>query len=475
MKSLFALALFLPYTEGFVVETFDVIVVGSGSGMLVASAAVDQGSRVALIEHGKMGGTCINVGCVPSKMLIYPTDVISTIQVAGKLGVNAKVESVDLNNIVSRMHAVVEEDSGHQALAVEATPTLVWLKETAEFISDYTMKVGQRTITAPKIFIVSGARHGLPPIKGIDKIGYLTSDTVLELQKPPKSLLIVGGGYIGMEYGHFFSGIGTKTTLLQRPNRLLPDEEPEISELLLKEMQPRMEIYTGFEVLEARQEGELKTLVARNGKDGSQREFSADAVLIATGRVSNADILKPEKTGVQVDEHNFIKVNEYLETSKKNIWAFGDAIGKQMFKHVANYEAGIVWHNSSHDHKVPMDFSAAPHAVFTHPQVASVGLKEEEAKQHYHKVVVGKALYRDTAMGAAMGFPEGFVKVIVDSETGKILGGHIIGPEASILIQEIVNAMVSETGSFASIAQSMHIHPAMTEVVQNAFGNLRPA
>jgi dihydrolipoamide dehydrogenase len=184
--------------------------------------------------------------------------------------------------------------------------------------------------------------------------------------------------------------------------------------------------------------------------------------------------LKPEKTGVALDEHNFIKVNEFLETSKKDIWAFGDAIGKQMFKHVANYEAGIVWHNSNHDHKIPMDFTVAPHAVFTYPQVASVGLKEQEAKQQYHKVVVGNAHYRDTAMGAAMGFPEGFVKVIVDGETGKILGGHIIGPEASILIQEIVNAMVSETGSFAPIAQGMHIHPAMNEVVQNAFGNLKP-
>jgi dihydrolipoamide dehydrogenase len=373
------------------------------------------------------------------------------------------------------MRELVDHDSGHQAAAVEATPNLVWFKEKGEFISDYTMQVGQHTITAPTIFVASGARPGIPPIKGIDKIGYLTSDTVLELQTPPKSILIVGGGYIGMEYGHFFSGIGTKTTVLQRPNRVLPDEEPEISELLKKEMQQRMDIYTGYEVLEAKQEGETKTLVARNRQDGSMREFSAEAVLVAAGRVSNADVLKPEKTGVKLNDQNFIEVNEFLETSKKNIWAFGDAIGIQMFKHVANYEAGLVWHNASHDHKVPMDFSAAPHAVFTHPQVASVGLKEQEAKQQHSKILVGNAPYKDTAMGAAMGFPEGFVKVIVEAETGKILGGHIIGPDASVLIQEIINAMVSETGSFAPIVQGLHIHPALSEVVQNAFGNLQPA
>ncbi len=456
-------------------ERFDVIVIGSGSGMLVASTAIDQGFRTALVENGKMGGTCINVGCVPSKMLIYPIDVIAAMKESGKIGVHATLDSVDFSNIMNRMHALVNHDSGHQAQAVEATPNLTWFKEKGEFISDYTMQVGAHTITATNIFIVSGARPGIPPVKGIDKIEYLTSDTVLELKTPPKSVLIVGGGYIGMEYGHFFSSIGTKTTILQRPDRVVPEEEPEISELLKKQMQQRMEIYTGYEVTEAKQEGTTKTLFARNRQDGSLHEFSAEAVLVATGRVSNADILKPEKTGIELDEHNFIKVNGYLETSKKNIWAFGDAIGVQMFKHVANYEAGVVWHNAVHEHKAKMDFAAAPHAIFSHPQVASVGLTEKQAKEQYHSILVGMAPYSETAMGAAMGFPEGFVKVIAQVETGKILGAHIIGPEASILIQEIVNAMVSEDGTFAPIAQGMHIHPAMSEVVQNAFGNLRPA
>jgi mycothione reductase len=401
--------------------------------------------------------------------------VAATIKDAEKLGIHSTIDSVDFNNIMTRMHTLVNHDSGQQARTVETTPNLTWFKETGEFISDYTMQVGSHTITAEMIFIVSGARPAIPPIKGIENIGYLTSDTVLELQTPPKSILIVGGGYIGMEYGHFFSGIGTKTTILQRPYRVLPDEEPEISDLLKKEMQQRMEIYTDYEAIEAKQEGTQKALIARNRQDGSQKEFSAESVMIAAGRVSNADILKPEKTGVELDERGYIKVNEYLETSKKNIWAFGDAIGIQMFKHVANYEAGVVWHNAIHDHKVKMDFSAAPHAVFTNPQAASVGLTEEEAKQQKYKILVGKALYSETAMGAAMGFSEGFVKVVVEGETGKILGGHIIGPEASILIQEIVNAMVSETGNFAPIARGMHIHPAMSEVVQNAFGNLKPA
>jgi mycothione reductase len=456
-------------------ERFDVLVIGTGSGMIVASVAVENGFKTAVVDNGPMGGTCINRGCVPSKMLIYPADIATIAREAGKIGVNTTVNSIDFNNIMTRMHTLVNEDTGTQARAVEATPDLTWFKDTGEFTGDYTMQIGDHTITANMIFIASGARPGIPPIKGIENVDYLTSDTVLELENPPQSILIVGGGYIGVEYGHFFSGIGTKTTILQRPPRLLPDEEPEISDLLKKELQRRVEIHTNFEVVEAKQEGNVITVVARNRENGALQEFSADALMIATGRVPNSDILKPEKTGVELDERGYVKVNEYLETSKKNIWAFGDAIGKEMFKHVANYEAGIVWHNAVHDHKVPMDFSAAPHAVFSHPQVASVGLKEAEAKQQGLKILVGKALYKDTAMGGAMGEPEGFVKVIVERETGKILGGHIIGAEASILIQEIINVMVTETRSYAPIVRAMHIHPALPEVVQNAFGNLRPA
>lgn len=269
--------------------------------------------------------------------------------------------------------------------------------------------------------------------------------------------------------------MGTKVTIVQRNQRLLPDEEPEISALLLKEMAKRMEVFTNHEVIEVKEKEGEKTVVAKNRADGTQREFSAEALLIAAGRIPNSDILRPEKTGVKLDKRGYIEVNEYLETRKKNVWAFGDAIGKEMFKHVANYEAQIAWHNASHEHKMPMDYSAAPHAVFTHPQVASVGLTELEAKQKGHKLLVGTAFYRDTAIGAAMGKPEGFVKVILEQKTGKLLGGHIMGPFASVLIQEIINAMAVGNGTFVPIMRSMHIHPAMPEVVQNAFANLKEA
>jgi len=456
-------------------EKFDVLVIGAGSGMIVASNAVAHGFRTAVVEFGPMGGTCVNRGCIPSKMLIYPADVVATLKEAERIGVNVTINSIDFEKIMERMRRLVKEDTDRQARAVEVTRNLTWYKEKGTFVSDYTMKVGEQTIRADRVFIVSGARPLIPPIKGIENVDYLTSDTVLELEVLPKSMVIIGGGYIAAEYGHFFSNIGTKITIIQRGARLLPEEEPEVSDLLRKEMEKRIDIFTNLEAVEVKEKNEIKSIIARNRNDGNLKEFSAEALLVAAGRAPNSDLLKPEKTGVEMDERGYVKVNEYFETRKKNIWALGDAIGQQMFKHVANYEAEIAWHNAVHDHKVKMDYSAAPHAVFTHPQVASVGLKEAEAKQKGHRILVGKAFYKDTAMGAAMGEPEGFVKVIVERETGKILGGHIIGPHASILIQEIIDAMVSNDKSFVSIIRAMHIHPAMPEVVQHAFGNLREA
>jgi len=454
-------------------EKFDVLVIGSGSGMIVAANALASGLKTALVEFGLMGGTCLNRGCVPSKMLIYPADVAEMIREAGKLGVNATVNSIDFKKIMDRMHELVIGDSQQQAKSVETSPNITWFKDVGEFTSDYTMKIADHTIKADRIFIVSGARPDLPKVKGIENVRFHTSDTVLNLQTQPKSLVIIGGGYIAAEYGHFFSALGTKVTIVQRGKRILPEEEPEISDLLKQEMDKRMEIYTNYEAIEARESGDTKTVKARNRETGQLKEFSSEALLVAAGRVPNSDLLKPEKTGVELDDRGYIKVNENLETRKKNVFAFGDAIGKQMFKHVANYEAEIAWHNSQHDHKVKMDYAAAPHAVFTHPQVASVGLKEDEAKQLGRKILVGKALYKDTAQGAAMMETKGFVKVIVDHEEGKILGAHIIGPYASILIQEVINAMAAGDKTFVPIVRSLHIHPAMSEVVQIAFANLR--
>ncbi len=333
------------------------------------------------------------------------------------------------------------------------------------------MEVGGEKIKGQKIFIVSGARPLIPPIKGIEDIDYLTNESLLELTVLPESLIIIGGGYISAEYAHFFSAMGSKVTILQRGERLVKEEEPEISDLLKREMEKRMEIHLNTEALEARKDRASCEVLAKDRTSGEMKEFRAEKVLIAAGRKSNADWLKVENTGVETDEKGYIKVNDFFETSKENIWALGDAIGKKMFRHAANHEARLVWQSSMHGEKTKMEFRKVPHAVFSYPQIASVGLGEAEAKEH-HDILVGKARYSEVAKGEAMREEESFAKAIIEKKTWKILGFHIIGPYAPMLIQEVINAMITGE-TVMPIFNGMHIHPALPELVQAAFQNLQ--
>ena len=254
-------------------------------------------------------------------------------------------------------------------------------------------------------------------------------------------------------------------------DRLVPLEEPEISELLKEKMSQRMEIHISTSAEEFKQKGDLISILTRDLATNEEKEFSAEKVLIAVGRRPNSDRLHPEKTGVQIDHKGFILVNEYLETTRKNIYAIGDAIGKQMFTHAANYEAQLAANNALDEQWQKMDFSITPHAIFSHPQIASAGLTEAEARKN-HQVLTGKALYQHHTSGMAIMESKGFAKAVVEKESGKILGFHIIGPQASILIQEVANAMAQE-GTVQSIRSTMHVHPAMQEIVKSALTNLK--
>jgi dihydrolipoamide dehydrogenase len=454
-------------------KEFDLIVIGSGAGMNVVANAVAQGMKVALVDNGPLGGTCLNRGCIPSKVMLYPADVIRMAEEAKAIGVDVNIEKVDFDLIMKRVWQTVLDDRHEMEHGVERSEQIEFFNMNGSFVSDYTMEVGQESITADKIIIASGARPFIPPIEGVEKVGYLTSATIFDLKEPPESLVIVGGGYIAAEFGHFFSAIDTKVTILGRNPRLVPGEEPEISELLKRKISSYCQVYTGYEVVRAEIDNGLKRVIAVRRADGQPYEFSGQEILVAAGRRSNSDILKPEKTGVETDERGWIKVDRFLRTTKENIWALGDATGKYMFRHTANYESDVVWQNGFTEHKSAVDEHAVPHAVFTHPQIASVGMTEEQAKKS-HDILVGVKRYYDVAKGYAMGEEDGFVKVVVEMGTGRILGAHIIGPHAAILVQQLVYLMNTEEQDYTPIARAQIIHPALSEVVVGAFANLRP-
>jgi dihydrolipoamide dehydrogenase len=374
---------------------------------------------------------------------------------------------------MARMREHVRKGHDHIEEALEKTEELDFYSGEAHFTGDYTIEVNSNTIKGKTIFIATGARPFIPPILGIESIEYLTNESALQLKEKPESMVIIGGGYVAVEFAHFFEAMGTKVTIMQRNKRLVPDEEPEVSELLKTALSRRMTVDTNTEAIEVRQTGTVTTVTGKELDSGKQREVTARHVLIAAGRKSNADVLMVKNTGVKTDDKGYIVVDDYLETGKKNIWAFGDAVGKKMFRHTANHEAEIIWHNAVHGKKSKMNYLAVPHAVFSYPEIASVGLTEEQAVKLIgkHEVLTGKARYTDVARGEAMMETEGFTKAIVHRKSGKILGYHIIGPQASVLIQEVVNAMAAD-GDLWSVAKGIHIHPALSEVVLKAFAKL---
>ena len=451
-------------------EKYDVIVIGSGAGMVVVEEALAHGLKVALVDKGPTGGTCLNTGCIPSKMLIVAADRIVEAHESKKLGISAEIKSIDFKFIMERMRKNVASYRDRMTKGLSEVDGLRFYQGEARFIKNYTLEVNGKTISANKICIASGSRVSVPPIKGLEKIDYLTNETLLQLKEKPESLIIIGGGYVAVEYSHFFAAMGTRVTILEMANRLILSEEPAISELLKKRLSQRMTVHTSALVEEIRRQDGNCVVVAKDADSVALKEYTAEKVLVAVGRRSNADLLNVAKTGVETDSHGYIKVNDFMETTKKNIYAVGDANGQQMFTHVANREASVAANNLLHDVKEKMNYGAAPHAVYSHPQIASVGRTEETAKKD-HSILVGIARYAEIAKGEAMMEEDSFAKAIVDKETDKILGFHIIGPNAPELIQEVVDTMESG-GTISNIMSGMHIHPALSELAQQALANL---
>ncbi|NJD57329.1 MAG: dihydrolipoyl dehydrogenase, partial [Nitrospirae bacterium] len=445
-------------------KRYDVVVIGAGDvGLAVAFKAAAEELKVALIDKARVGGTCVNNGCVPSKTLIHVADRVLEINASARLGINATISSLDFRSVMDRTRTVVANGTDGIKQAIESTENIDLYSGTASFIDERVISVGKEKIRGRKIFIASGSRPSIPPIPGLDAVPYLTNETLLQLEEKPESLIMIGGGYIGLEYAHFFSAVGTKVTVIERSARLLSFEEPEISELLKSELSRRMDLRMVTGILGVKGSAGGCTVTVKDTATGQETELSAEKLMVATGRKSNADILNVANAGIETGPGNFITVNDQLETNRKHIWAIGDAIGRSMFTHAGDKMAEIAWHNATHKKKMRMDYRSVPHAVFVQPQIASVGLTEEKARKEYD-VLVGKAMYSDTVMGEAMREKLGFAKAIVEKNTKKILGFHIIGPHASILIQEVVNA-VAAGGDVSSITGSMHTFPALSDLI----------
>ncbi len=453
-------------------EAYDLAIIGTGSGNCILDERYAD-KRVAICEHGAFGGTCLNVGCIPTKMFVYVAEVAETIRAAARYGVDAHIDRVRWDDIVSRVFGRIDPISISGADYRRSAPNVDVYDQHTRFGAvqpdgRYLLRTDNGDeFTAEQVVIAAGSRPVIPPAILDCGVDYYTSDTVMRIAELPRHLVIVGGGYVAAEFAHIFSALGVRITLVIRGGTLLRHLDDTLCERFTRIASTKWELRTHRNVIGSHQD---RSGIVLELDDGST--LSADAVLVATGRKPNGDLLEAEQAGIEVDDSRVV-VDEYQRTSARGVFALGDVSSPYELKHVANHEARVVQHNllcgwDDTDAMVATDHRYVPSAVFTDPQIATVGLTENQAVAKGFKVSRKIQDYSDVAYGWAMEDTTGIVKLVADRETGQLLGAHIMGHQASSLIQPLIQAM-SFGLSAAQMARGQYwIHPALPEVVENA-------
>lgn len=506
-------------------KKYDVIVIGTGAGNIVTDAALDLGYKVAQIEKDKFGGTCLTKGCIPTKVMVTAADFIRENQEVGKIGIVTQEAKIDWEKLTERVWQKIEESKGILE-EYKAEKNLDVYEGRGFFVEDKVMQVEYNAggisekITADIIILAAGAKSRRISMEGMEEVGYVTTEDIFGKawpKKPYKSLIIIGGGAIGTEFAHAFSSFGTKVSLVQFDDRLLPRMDRDISAFLGERfVDLGIDLYCNAISRRLYQENEMKVLEIEDRLSGEIRKIYGEEILVATGVIPNTDLLEVENTSLALDKAGWVRTNEFLETSIEGVYAIGDINGHGQLRHKANYEADILVHNLFPQALPPGQekegikperrfarFEYIPAVTYTYPQVSSIGLIEEIAKEQAKEkgwdIRVGYHHYSSTAKGYAMGFEpgdkeDGFIKVIIDANSKYILGVHIIGAEASILLQPYASLLGSgriehlmyekEIGSsetmetrareysryldphkITSITEAMTAHPSLTELV----------
>lgn len=447
-------------------NNYNVIIIGSGGGAKIAQALSQLGKRVALIEKDRAGGTCLNRGCTPSKMLIHPAGLVEKIRRLQKFKITAGEPVVDFEALVASINAYTDNTSDGIASRFEQSEHVDYYRGEARFVSSREVHVGEYQLSAEKIVIATGSRPFIPELPGLSGTPYMTSTEALRARTLPKRLIVIGGGYIAAELGGAYAGFGTGVTFLLR-HSFFKREDPEVVAEFKKAFCPGKVVHENTQVVRIDYQNERFHVACQNA-DGQSFTVEAEALLVATGVVPNSDRLNLDAAGVHVKPGGYIDVDDYLQTSSPGIYALGDVAGRYLFRHSANFEAEY-WleANVLSESPFPILYPPMPGAVFTHPEVASVGLNEPEARRRGLDVVIAKAAYPSCAMALARGLDHGLVKLVIDRASGRLLGAHIVGEEASTMIQELTLALTHGMTA-ADVYRAIYIHPAFPEVIRNA-------
>ncbi|MDT5081246.1 MAG: mycothione reductase [Mycobacterium sp.] len=458
-------------------EHFDLTIIGTGSGNSIPDPGVDARygtMRVAICEQGTFGGTCLNVGCIPTKMFVYAAEIAQNIRESSRYGIDSTLDKVRWSDIVSRVFGRIDPIAAGGEQYQRSLPNVRVYGSHTRFgptqpDGRYTLRTDAGDeFTSDKVVIAAGSRIRIPPAIAECGVEYYTSDDIMRIPELPEHLVIVGGGFVAAEFAHVFSALGVRITIVVRGYGLLTHCDESICYPFTDIAADKWDLHTHENVVGVHKDGDKCVLELDDGKT-----IEADTLLVATGRIPNGDLLDAELAGVDVDDDGLVLVDEYQRTSARGIFALGDVSSAYQLKHVANHEMKVVRHNLLVDWDDTGSMRASDHrfvpsAVFTHPQIAMVGMTEDEARDGGFDVVTKVQKYGDTAYGWAMEDEHGIVKLIGDRATGKILGAHVMGHQASSIIQPIIQAM-SFGQTAKEVAEDQYwIHPALPEVIENA-------
>ncbi|SMO45173.1 dihydrolipoyl dehydrogenase [Melghirimyces algeriensis] len=451
-------------------EEKDVVIIGGGPGGYVAAIRAAQlGKRVMLIDNGGLGGTCLTRGCIPSKALITVADRLEMIRHSSGLGINIKGDiSIDLDRVMKWKKGLVEKLTGGVASLLKANRVEV-CSGTASFLDEQTVKVDtndeERRVRFHHCVIATGAKPIELKKLPFDGERVISSTEALQLKSIPQKLLIVGGGYIGLELGTAYQKLGSEVTILEGLNQILPGMDPSLVNMVTKRLkQLGVTVKTDAMVTEGNTVGE--GVEVRATVNGSEEHFHVNQVLVAVGRVPNTHGLELANASVETDEKGFIRVDDQLRTSGHNIFAIGDVVGGPLLAHKASFEGKVVAEVINGEGS-EVDYQAMPYVIFSDPEIAYTGLQPREAKEQGYDTIVSRMAFQANGRALTLGVEHGFIQIVSDKETHQILGAQIVGPEASTLISEVVVAI--EMGMNAEdLSLVIHAHPTLPEVIQEA-------
>jgi mycothione reductase len=446
-------------------QHYDLVIVGAGTGNMLPAGQF-AGWRIAVVEADRFGGTCLNRGCIPSKMLVHTADVAAVVRDASRFGIKAEWGGADWPAIRDRVFGRIDPLPGLAADHRRAGGVDVYLGE-ARFLSPKVLQVGADELTADHVVLAAGSRPHIPPLPGLAEVPYLTSDTVMRLEKLPGSMVVLGGGYVAAEISHIFGSLGTAVTIIERGDHLLGRHDADIAERFTELYRKRFDVRLNAAVQQVSRAGPgvRLDLTTPTGPESAEGEV----LLVAAGRQPNSDRLDVAAAGIEVDAHGHVRTDGTRQTTTPGIWALGDLANHFQLKHMANAEARVVWHNIAHPDKPRSAvFPVVPAAVFADPQVASAGATERELRALGRPYLAATHPYSKAAYGWALEDTTSFVKVLADPGTRLLLGAHIIGPQASTLIQPLVQAMCLGSTVDQMGRGVLYIHPALTEVLEQA-------